>query len=144
VVAGTVYVGSDDGFVYSIDAQTGTKRWAYNTEGVLRSSPAIVNGTVYIGSHDGNLYALTGGNASDSGVAVIGDETTTDGDGQYVGDGRHQDINGDGSVTLADVTGFFNRINSDAVQNNVSLFDFNGDGRVTPSDVTTLFNQVAA
>ena len=74
-------------------------------------------------------------------VIVVGTEPTTDGPGQYAGDGVHQDVNGDGSVTPADVTALFNNYNSDAVQNNPTLFDYNGDGSVTLADVTTLFNQ---
>ncbi|MEX0736302.1 MAG: PQQ-binding-like beta-propeller repeat protein [Bacteroidota bacterium] len=33
-------------------------RWAFPTDGPVRSSPAIVIGTVFVGSGDGNLYAL--------------------------------------------------------------------------------------
>ena len=79
-----------------------------------------------------------------TGVAVVGDARTTDGSGAFAGDGRHQDVNGDGSVTLADVTAAFDNYDSAAVQDNPELFDFNGDGAVTLADVTTLFNRAAA
>jgi len=53
-----VYVGSG-GYVYALDASTGTKLWSYLVGGNhLTSSPAVANGVVYVGSWDLNLYAL--------------------------------------------------------------------------------------
>jgi outer membrane protein assembly factor BamB len=59
IAGATVYFGSDDGYLYAADAQTGTERWRFKTGGMVRSSPAVVNGIVYFASRDGNLYALT-------------------------------------------------------------------------------------
>jgi serine/threonine-protein kinase len=54
-----VYVGSWDGNVYALNAQTGNKIWSYNTHGqAVESSPAVANGVVYIGADDNNFYAL--------------------------------------------------------------------------------------
>lgn len=54
----TIYFGSDDTFVYAVDAN-GVERWRFKTEGEVRSSPAIgADGTVYIGADDGKVYAL--------------------------------------------------------------------------------------
>jgi len=61
VINGIVYVGSDDGNVYALDAGTGSQQWEYTTGGMVRSSPAVINGTVYVGSDDGNVYALDAG-----------------------------------------------------------------------------------
>ncbi|MGW3246541.1 caspase, EACC1-associated type, partial [Streptomyces sp. NPDC001070] len=58
VVGGIVYVGSDDGKVYALDAATGTRKWAYATGNTVSSSPAVVGGIVYVGSYDGKVYAL--------------------------------------------------------------------------------------
>ena len=58
VANGIVYVGSDDGNLYALDASTGALVWKYPTGPVEYSSPAVVNGMVYIGSFDHNLYAL--------------------------------------------------------------------------------------
>ncbi len=58
VVDGTVYIGSNDGNLYALDAETGTKRWDFKTGSFIWSSPTVVNGMVYFGSNDGNLYAL--------------------------------------------------------------------------------------
>ena len=58
VADGTVYVGSTDRNVYSLDAATGHVRWTYTTGGWVTSSPVMVGGTVYIGSWDWTIYAL--------------------------------------------------------------------------------------
>ena len=60
-----VYVGSDDGRLYALDAATGQRRWSFDTtssEPALRdrndlnSSPALGVSGVYIGSEDGSLW----------------------------------------------------------------------------------------
>src|SRR5947208_11210331 len=58
VVNGVVYIGSDDGNMYALDAKTGTSLWSSPTGSPIGSSPAVVNGVVYIGSDDDNMYAL--------------------------------------------------------------------------------------
>ena len=58
---GTVYVGSVDKKVYSLDGQTGVKKWEFETGGMVISSPVIgPNNTVYVGSYDKKVYALDG------------------------------------------------------------------------------------
>ncbi len=66
---GTIYVGSDDSYLYAINAD-GSKKWAFETNvdgrqgpnfGLdrVRSSPVIgSDGTIYVGSGDYNLYAI--------------------------------------------------------------------------------------
>ncbi len=83
VAVGTVYVGSQDGKVYALDAATGRLRWTYTTGNLVLSSPAVAGGTVYVGSDDGKVYALDAATgqvrwsypttgAVDSGPAVAG------------------------------------------------------------------------
>lgn len=55
---GVVYVGSDDGQVYAIDAATGRQRWMHRTGGPVGSSPAIGAGRVHVLSYDGRLHTL--------------------------------------------------------------------------------------
>jgi len=57
-VNGVVYIGSDDGNVYALNATTGAKLWNFTTGGYVGSSPAVVNDVVYVGSFDHNVYAL--------------------------------------------------------------------------------------
>jgi eukaryotic-like serine/threonine-protein kinase len=58
VAGGVVYFGSNDHFVYAVNAADGVKRWAFKTESRVASSPAVSDGLVYVGSYDGHLYAL--------------------------------------------------------------------------------------
>jgi outer membrane protein assembly factor BamB len=55
---GVVYVGSDDGNVYAIDAATGRQRWQRRTGGPVASTPAIAQGRLFVASYDGKVYAL--------------------------------------------------------------------------------------
>jgi len=55
---GSVYFGSGDGNVYSLDAATGTQNWAFKTGDVVHASPAIDDGTLFVGSWDSYFYAL--------------------------------------------------------------------------------------
>ena len=58
-VAGSrVYVGSNDGNIYALDAATGIKLWNFTTGDAIWSSPAVADGVVYVGSNDDNVYAL--------------------------------------------------------------------------------------
>jgi outer membrane protein assembly factor BamB len=55
---GTVYVGSDDSYLYAINPD-GSLRWRYRTGDMVKSSPAVAaDGTVYAASCDGYLYAV--------------------------------------------------------------------------------------
>lgn len=58
---GTVYVGSNDGYLYAI-ASDGTLKWRGTTANSIDlASPAVgADGTVYVGSSDGYLYAFNG------------------------------------------------------------------------------------
>jgi outer membrane protein assembly factor BamB len=59
---GVVYVGSNDGNVYALDANTGVKLWNYNTHDVIAgSSPAVADGVVVIGGS----FTLNALNAKD-------------------------------------------------------------------------------
>jgi outer membrane protein assembly factor BamB len=66
VVNGVVYIGSDNGVLYALNASTGAKLWSYtipfgggnNAQAVISSSPAVANGVVYFGALDHNVYAV--------------------------------------------------------------------------------------
>jgi outer membrane protein assembly factor BamB len=57
VVNGVIYLGSDDGTVYALNASTGAKLWSYATGLLMRSSPAVANGVVYIASEGAMLIS---------------------------------------------------------------------------------------
>jgi len=56
---GTIYVGSRDRYLYSLNPD-GTLKWKFETGGWVVSSPAIAeDGTIYVGSRDRYFYALS-------------------------------------------------------------------------------------
>jgi outer membrane protein assembly factor BamB len=64
VVDGTVFFGSQDYNLYSLDTETGEKNWEFETGSRIYSSPAVVDGLVYFGSNDGNFYAVNSVNGN--------------------------------------------------------------------------------
>jgi outer membrane protein assembly factor BamB len=56
----SIFVGSFDKRLYSINAGSGALRWSFSTSGVVFSKPAVSpdGATVFVGSGDYNLYAL--------------------------------------------------------------------------------------
>jgi len=48
VAHGTVYVGSQDGFVYAVDASDGTEQWSVESGDQVVLSPAVVEDAVYL------------------------------------------------------------------------------------------------
>jgi len=66
IVSGRVFVGSDNGYIYSLDAETGCVYWSFESTSVIRNSPVIgpVSGqgtaeyAVYFGDGHGEVYAL--------------------------------------------------------------------------------------
>jgi hypothetical protein len=66
---------------------------------------------------------------------VVGENPPMDHDG----DGKYEDVNGDGKVDVGDAQAIFANDQSPVVQNNVDAFDFNGDGSVNVGDAQALF-----
>jgi hypothetical protein len=66
VKSGDIVIYADEaGYIYGLNAVTGSKLWSYRTEGKIFSSPAVANlsggkeeGIVVIGSTDNYIYAL--------------------------------------------------------------------------------------
>lgn len=56
----SLYFGSSaDDKIYCLDAETGTERWSFFTDGPVRLAPTLDNGKVYVGSDDGKVYCLS-------------------------------------------------------------------------------------
>jgi polyvinyl alcohol dehydrogenase (cytochrome) len=66
IAGGRVYVGSDIGYVYSLDAATGCVYWSFHAKSGVRTAPSVaaVKGTgatkyaVYFGDQRANAYAV--------------------------------------------------------------------------------------
>ena len=66
VAGGRVYIGSDNSFLYSIDAETGCVYWSFQAQAAIRTAPtvgAIGSGSatryaVYFGDLKSNVYAV--------------------------------------------------------------------------------------
>jgi glucose dehydrogenase len=73
VVGGDVYVGSEDGSIYALDASTGTRLRSYPTgAAIANTSAAVANGIVYIVSNNGNLYAVDAASGTKVCSAAVG------------------------------------------------------------------------
>jgi len=58
IVGGTVYVGSADGTVYSLDDFSGCLHWIYRAAEGVRTAILIGEGAAYFGDLQGNIYAV--------------------------------------------------------------------------------------
>jgi polyvinyl alcohol dehydrogenase (cytochrome) len=70
IAGGRIFVGSDAGTVYSLDAATGCVYWSYQAEGAMRSAISIApmkgtgsaKYTIYFGDQRANMYGLDAAN----------------------------------------------------------------------------------
>jgi len=53
VIGGAVYVGSQTGILYALEAASGSLKWEFPTPSGIASSPAVAEGMVYINSDSG-------------------------------------------------------------------------------------------
>lgn len=54
-----VYVGTNDGYLYALQARTGKKEWEFKADGSFAySSPTYKDGIIYEGSIDNYVYAI--------------------------------------------------------------------------------------
>lgn len=83
------------------------------------------------------LATAPGAGAGSVTAPVVGEAAPTDPDG----DGRYEDVTGDGVATPGDATVLFNAVfdRNPVLRDNAALFDFTGDGQVTAGDATVLF-----
>jgi PKD repeat protein len=58
------------------------------------------------------------------------------------GDGRYEDVNGNGRKDFADVVLYFNQMSWIAANEPPSAFDCNANGRIDFADVVWLFNNL--
>jgi len=58
VTQDAVYFGTETGWVYAVDSDTGDLLWEWRTANYVRASPVVIAGAVYIASGDGRVYAV--------------------------------------------------------------------------------------
>ncbi len=58
VVDGVVYIGSNDDYLYALNADNGALIWKFGTGGDVYSSPTVADGVVYFGSDDNSINAV--------------------------------------------------------------------------------------
>jgi outer membrane protein assembly factor BamB len=64
---GLVYFGSDDHYVYAVEAATGETVASAATNGPVRTKPVIIGDAVYVGSDDGYLWSFRVGTLEPAG-----------------------------------------------------------------------------
>jgi outer membrane protein assembly factor BamB/tetratricopeptide (TPR) repeat protein len=57
---GVVYIGTQEGVVLAIDAETGEKLWEFSVGAAVRGEPLVVPGAVFIGNAAGEIWAIAG------------------------------------------------------------------------------------
>ncbi|MCS7272955.1 MAG: PQQ-like beta-propeller repeat protein [Fimbriimonadales bacterium] len=55
---GLVYIGTSNGNVLALDAQTGSLRWVFTADSAPTARPLLRDGVLYIGTGRGEVYAL--------------------------------------------------------------------------------------
>jgi outer membrane protein assembly factor BamB len=126
VVNGVAYVGSTDGNLYAIDADSGALKWKFETKSWEVSSPAVVSGVVYFLSYDSHLYAL------DAGSGQVKWKFATGGERRYAGTHLHHLE--PAAETMPDPWDFY--LSSPAVWNGAVYFG-SSDGNVYSLDATS-------
>ena len=85
-----VFVGSDDGRLYKVDAHSGTLLWEYAAGGCVRGGPVLAGNRVCVAAEDGFLHAVDAETGLPAWKAPIAPQTRAtaacDGDGIVIGD----------------------------------------------------------
>ena len=58
IAAGTVYVGTLDGYLYAINLENGGLKWKYQASGEIKSSPTVFRNVVHFGDGMGDFHAV--------------------------------------------------------------------------------------
>jgi len=141
---------SDDGATATLkfsdvdkNVQAGTIDLAIASLSLTSQSTGTTDLTVEVHAMDDEDGDAIGAEAR-SGVVVtgpptvVGEEGPTDPDG----DGRYEDLNGNGRLDYDDVKLLFEHIDSDSVTLNKAAYDFNENGKLDYDDVVSLYEEV--
>jgi hypothetical protein len=80
---GIIYVGSTDGNLYAVDAESGAQKWKFEAHSRIPSTPAVAGGVVYFSAYDGNFYA------ADATTGTLKWKFKTEGERRFAGKHLH-------------------------------------------------------
>jgi len=114
--------------------------------GVAPGNATLSLADVLVGDRNDSQYAIDIVEGATLTVRSAPTAPDVSGDGNPAtdpdGDGRYEDVTGDGRANVIDVSVLLGAFDKPVVQNNVALFDYNGDDEVNILDVATLLGQV--
>lgn len=87
-----------------------------------------------------NVYKALGGGGSSSGVVALPGMSQPPKD--LNGDGKYEDVNGNGRADYSDVVTFFKQMDWISKNEPVAAFDFSGNNRIDYTDVVKLFQSI--
>jgi outer membrane protein assembly factor BamB len=126
VADGVVFVGSNDGRLYAVDADTGSLKWRFAAKARIASSPAVSGQLVYVESYDSHLYAV------DAATGQMKWSFATEGEKRFTAPHIHGML--PEAQAMPDPFDFF--LSSPAVWNGAVYFG-SGDGHVYALDAAT-------
>lgn len=127
IVDGIVYVGSQDTYLYALDASSGALVWKFKTNDYIVSSPAVADGKVFTGGDDDYVYCLD---------ALTGEmkwKTFVNGDIEYTYGSlvlKSSPAVSDGIVYIGSLDGYFYALDADS--GNI-VWSYNTDGYILSS-----------
>jgi beta propeller repeat protein len=131
--------GNED--IYYYDLATGQES-PLSTASGSQNSPEIDGGyVVYTDSRHGNdeIYLASVPVLAQPAVTVPG---AVGAPRDLNGDGKYEDVNGNGRKDFADVVLFFNQMGWISTNEPIAAFDYNSNGRIDFADATRLFNNL--
>ena len=68
----SVYIGSQDGTVYSFKISNGHENWAFHAAGAVKGGVAFSGGVLFFGDYAGRVYAVNAGNGHEIWATSVG------------------------------------------------------------------------
>ncbi|MCW4000117.1 MAG: PQQ-binding-like beta-propeller repeat protein [Candidatus Bathyarchaeota archaeon] len=127
IVDGVVYVGSQDTYLYALDADSGALVWKFKTNDYIVSSPAVADGKVYTGGDDGYVYCI------DAQTGEMQWKTFVNGDVEYTYGSlvlKSSPAVVDGIVYVGSLDGYLYALNADSGD---IVWKYNTDGFILSS-----------
>jgi len=59
IAGNTVYIADDSGYIYALNAHSGSLVWEKKASAQIDSTPCVANGMLYVGDDNGDFYAIS-------------------------------------------------------------------------------------